>query len=88
MMPMFANQGVPRMTSMSLPISTSRVSMWNVSVSMCKGTLKEALEQVILVPLPTSTIVWIQHSIILMSLEKLMSMTLWEAPLSMSMRTP
>jgi hypothetical protein len=59
MMPMSANQGVPRMTSMSLPISTSRVSMWNVSVSMCKGTLKEALEQVILVPLPTSTVVWI-----------------------------
>ena len=47
MIPMLANHGVPNMTSMSLPMSSKRVSMWNVSMSTQRGTLKEVLVQAI-----------------------------------------
>lgn len=77
MLPMSANQGVPRITSMSLLMSTSRASMWNVLVSMRRGTLQEALRQVISVPLLTRIAVLIWRSNMSMILAKLMSMMLW-----------
>lgn len=47
MIPMLTNHGVPNMTSISLPMSSKRVSIWNVPLSTQRRTLKEVLVQAI-----------------------------------------
>lgn len=79
---MSANHGVPNMISKSLHMSNRRALMWNISVSMWGGTLKEALVQAISISLPTRTVVWMRRSITVASLAKYMLMMLSVAPLS------